>query len=234
MSGYADLVVNSVEINKNPAHFADKDAVHKQYVDGKVAELVDTAPELFNTLNELSAVIGENADFVTTIQGQVAAALGELEGRITDQNAIETQARIDGDAALTDSIGVETAARRLADTEEATARANDVAAINANLAEKDVALNDLTTDVAAVQSQTAALSTNKLDSSSKYLKEAEGNFKVSEDAYLYIGNMWRIAANNVAGSTKRLEFQYLEGVDEAGIPTWSVGVPFIRSAPASD
>jgi len=43
-------------------------------VQGAVAALVDGAPELLDTLNELAAAINDDEDFVTTITGQISAA----------------------------------------------------------------------------------------------------------------------------------------------------------------
>jgi hypothetical protein len=45
---------------------ADQDAATKAYVDTKVASLVDSAPAALDTLNELAAALGDDANFVTT------------------------------------------------------------------------------------------------------------------------------------------------------------------------
>jgi hypothetical protein len=42
------------------------------YVDGAVSSLVDSAPDLLNTLNELAAAIGDDANFATTLANSVA------------------------------------------------------------------------------------------------------------------------------------------------------------------
>lgn len=41
------------------------------YTDNKVASLVDSAPETLNTLNELAAALGDDANFATTIANQI-------------------------------------------------------------------------------------------------------------------------------------------------------------------
>lgn len=43
----------------------------KNYTDTKVAELVDSAPETMNTLNELATAIGENADVIATLNAAI-------------------------------------------------------------------------------------------------------------------------------------------------------------------
>jgi hypothetical protein len=45
---------------------AGTDAANKTYVDTAVANIVDTAPEALNTLNELAAALGDDANFATT------------------------------------------------------------------------------------------------------------------------------------------------------------------------
>tara|TARA_R110002153_G_scaffold193614_1_gene347006 strand:+ start:8 stop:1036 length:1029 start_codon:yes stop_codon:yes gene_type:complete len=73
--------------------------------------------------------------------------------------------------------------------------------------------------------QTAALSGDKLDVSTKYEKRLDGNFAIAgEDAYLYIGSHWRIRANSDA-SSKRLEFEYSS---DASLANFKTAVPFIR------
>ena len=44
----------------------------KTYTNNKVAALVDSAPETLNTLNELAAALGDDANFATTITNQIA------------------------------------------------------------------------------------------------------------------------------------------------------------------
>jgi hypothetical protein len=52
----------------------------KQHADDAVADLVDAAPEMLNTLNELAAALGDNADFI----GTVNAAIGEKVAKAGD------------------------------------------------------------------------------------------------------------------------------------------------------
>ncbi len=47
----------------------------KAYVDAEVAGIVDTAPAALNTLNELAAALGDDANFSTTITNSIAAKL---------------------------------------------------------------------------------------------------------------------------------------------------------------
>lgn len=59
------------------------------YVDNKVADLVDSAPETLNTLNELAAALGDDPNFATTLATQI----GEIKAELTinyDELAFDT------------------------------------------------------------------------------------------------------------------------------------------------
>jgi hypothetical protein len=49
----------------------------KSYVDSKVAGLVDSAPGALDTLNELAAALGDDANFSTTISNQIAGKVSQ-------------------------------------------------------------------------------------------------------------------------------------------------------------
>lgn len=51
----------------------NNEAANKKYVDDSVAGIVDTAPDALNTLNELAAALGDDANFATT----TATSLGQ-------------------------------------------------------------------------------------------------------------------------------------------------------------
>lgn len=57
------------------------------YADTAVSNLVDSAPEALNTLNELAAALGDDANFSTTVTNSIATKLplagGQLTGNIT-------------------------------------------------------------------------------------------------------------------------------------------------------
>lgn len=48
-------------------------------IDSAVAALVDGAPELLDTLNELAAAIGDDEDFATTIENQIALKANDAD-----------------------------------------------------------------------------------------------------------------------------------------------------------
>ena len=72
-------VVQGNEAQEGSIAKAEKDA--KDYADQKIAELVDSAPDAMNTLNELAEAIkahgNEYSAYITTVNGQIATAKQE-------------------------------------------------------------------------------------------------------------------------------------------------------------
>ena len=64
MSGALAMGTNKITGLGTPT--ASTDAATKGYVDTEVANIVDAAPETLNTLNELAAALGDDANFATT------------------------------------------------------------------------------------------------------------------------------------------------------------------------
>ena len=58
----------------------------ESYVDTKVAGLVDSAPDALNTLNELAAALGDNANFATTVTTQLGGKVDKVEGKELSSN----------------------------------------------------------------------------------------------------------------------------------------------------
>ena len=69
----SDLTVNNGNVicAYGPTH--NNHLTNKTYVDTSVSNLVDSAPDLLNTLNEISAAIGDDANFATSVQTQINA-----------------------------------------------------------------------------------------------------------------------------------------------------------------
>ena len=91
-----DLVVNgtvdftstallNVSDPTSPQH-----AATKNYVDTEVANLVDSAPAALDTLNELAAALGDDADFANTVTTSIATKLPLAGGTMTGAIAMGT------------------------------------------------------------------------------------------------------------------------------------------------
>ena len=65
----------------------EADPTTKAYVDTAVSNLVDSAPGVLDTLNELAAAIGDDADFATTITNSIAAVQADVDQNEADADA---------------------------------------------------------------------------------------------------------------------------------------------------
>lgn len=88
------------------------------YVATKVAELVDSAPETLNTLNELSAALGDDPNFATTVATQIGTKVPTtrtINGKALSDNivlsasdlGIEAITEAEIDAICSDTIEVD-------------------------------------------------------------------------------------------------------------------------------
>jgi hypothetical protein len=55
----------------------------KGYVDTAVANVIDSAPAALDTLNELAAALGDDANFSTTVTNSIATKLPLAGGTMT-------------------------------------------------------------------------------------------------------------------------------------------------------
>jgi hypothetical protein len=230
MSNLIDLQTNSVTIAKDPTTFTDTDAVNKLFVDTQITNLIDTAPASLDTLNELAAAINDDPNFHTTVTTSISTAeaariaediainsrLDTVNSTLGSDNTTETAARIAQDNALTTLLNQEIALR----TARATELTNAKDASTSFRTAADTALNTRVDDEEAARAAAdTALDVAKIDKSTKYLKRGDANFAIKDDAYLYIGEHWRISANNL-GANKKLEIEYsADGI------IWELGVP---------
>jgi hypothetical protein len=72
-----------------------QDAATKNYVDTTVAAVIDAAPAALDTLNELAAALGDDANFATTITNSIATKLPLAGGTMSGAIAMGT-AKITG------------------------------------------------------------------------------------------------------------------------------------------
>lgn len=62
------------------------------YTDTKVSEVLGGAPDLLDTLNELAEAIGNDADFITTINNSIASLQADVDANEAAANASITNA----------------------------------------------------------------------------------------------------------------------------------------------
>jgi hypothetical protein len=73
-------------------------AANKGYVDGVVAATVDAAPAALDTLNELAAALGDDANFASTITNSLATKANTADVATAAQGAKADSALQPGDA----------------------------------------------------------------------------------------------------------------------------------------
>ena len=103
------------------------DPVSKAYVDSAVTTLIDSAPAALDTLNELAAALGDDANFATTITNSIATLQTDV-----NQNEADADAAI---SAVSSDLTTEIAARGTAD-----AALNTLVDSNKNLTDAAIAL----------------------------------------------------------------------------------------------
>ncbi len=82
------LDMTSGQINNVATPTLSSDAATKGYVDTEVSNLVAAAPGALDTLNELAAAIGDDADFSTTVTNSIATKLPLAGGTMTGNIAM--------------------------------------------------------------------------------------------------------------------------------------------------
>jgi len=88
-----DLDFNGNKLTQIGTPTLTDDAATKGYVDTAVASLVDSAPTTLDTLNELAAALGDDADFATTVTNSLAnkadtSAIPADVSDLTDNNSL--------------------------------------------------------------------------------------------------------------------------------------------------
>jgi len=68
----------------------------KAYVDAEVAGVVDSAPSALNTLNELAAALGDDANFSTTVTNSIGTKLPLAGGTMTGNIVMSGSQTVDG------------------------------------------------------------------------------------------------------------------------------------------
>ena len=124
------IAAEQARVNMNTQLTADIATAKSEaiaHTDAAVAGLVDSAPAMLDTLNELAAAIGDDENFAATVASDIATAKSELEGQV---DAVE--------AAL------------------ATHEASNVASFNAASTDRTAIRSELAAEKATLQGEMAA------------------------------------------------------------------------------
>lgn len=109
----SDLTVNNGNVicAYGPTH--NNHLTNKNYVDTSVSGLVDSAPDLLNTLNEISAAIGDDANFAASVQTQLNTKSPLASPTFTGTVTVPTPSN-DTDAASKNYVDVTSTAKAAA------------------------------------------------------------------------------------------------------------------------
>lgn len=87
----------------SPEHAANRDYVDTS-IASAIASLVDDAPTVLDTLNELAAAIGDNANFVTDVTASIATKLPLTGGTLTGELILNNNPTVAMEAATKDYV----------------------------------------------------------------------------------------------------------------------------------
>mgnify|MGYP001407395402 CR=1 FL=1 len=98
-------IIDEDNMSSNSATRAPSQQSVKAYVDTEVSGLVASAPGALNTLNELAAAIGDDANFSTTITNSIAAKLDSaLTTQLIDSSYVQARTTAGTDSSATISL----------------------------------------------------------------------------------------------------------------------------------
>jgi hypothetical protein len=110
--GLPDDVTIAGDLSVADAPTAGAHVTNKTYVDAKVAALVDSAPEALDTLNELAAALGNDANYATTTASTIGEKLAKASNLSDLTNAGTARTNLGlGTAATTAASAYATAAQ---------------------------------------------------------------------------------------------------------------------------
>jgi hypothetical protein len=223
----ADRILDRQRVTDDIATQASSDSA-----DRSVAKtLVD------NRFTDNEVTLSSHTSSISTIESDHSTHVSQYEAdrildrqRVTDDIATQSNVETGKNAQVLSDLRSEIAT-------ESGVRVGVESGLDSRASALETASSELTELVSANETAIAnevinrgnALSTGlneKLNVSEKYAKRDDGNLVINADAFLYIGNFWRIRASATA-SSKRLEFEYSATGANLDFKT---AVPFIRGS----
>ena len=157
------------------------DAVTQSYVDTAVSNLVDAAPGLLDTLNELAAAIGDDASFATTVFNSISSASTTLT-TYTDDSFASLGASLSA-VINSASVSAQTNSNSYTDGEINTLEAALIGTINTASGAAVTSANSYTdTAISAVSTTDVAEGTNLYFTNQRAIDAGSATYLTTSDA----------------------------------------------------
>jgi len=213
-----------------------QDAATKNYVDVGLANLVDASPAALDTLNELAAALGDDANFSTTMTTALAGKVADTGDTMTG-NLIMSGATVTGLPLPT--ANTEAASKQYADQQDAlqVSRAGD--GMSGPLAMGLNKITNLGTPTAATDASTKGYTDGILGSATAASTSAaaaatsEANAAVSEAAALASQNLAQDWAVKTNGTVDGSDYSAKYWATQADVGTVATNIGSINTTAAS-
>lgn len=207
----AGALVNQIDLG---------DYATTDYVDSKVAGIVDAAPELLDTLNELAAALGDDANYAATVTTQLANKVDKVSGKGLSTNDFTNDYKAKVDSALQSYTETDPTVPAWAKADsKPTYTASEVGAvpttrtINGKALSSNITLN--ASDVGALPSSTTLFSGNYNDLTNKPTIPSIDGLATTTYVDNAVANKEFILNSTTEGSTKKFKVT----VDDSGTLT---------------
>lgn len=207
----AGALVNQIDLG---------DYATTDYVDSKVAGIVDAAPELLDTLNELAAALGDDANYAATVTTQLANKVDKVSGKGLSTNDFTNDYKAKVDSALQSYTETDPTVPAWAKADsKPTYTASEVGAVpttctvNGKALSSNITLN--ASDVGALPSSTTLFSGNYNDLTNKPTIPSIDGLATTTYVDNAVANKEFILNSTTEGSTKKFKVT----VDDSGTLT---------------
>ena len=103
VSGNTGVLLNGVTATTQSAGDDSTKIATTAYTDTAISNLIDSSPSTLNTLNELAAALGDDANFSTTVTNSIATKLPKAGGTITGNLQVNGTTTLNGNIDLGDA-----------------------------------------------------------------------------------------------------------------------------------
>lgn len=165
---HGELVVNGPVTAENATQ--DSHLVTKAQLDAKVAEVVNSAPETLNTLEELAKSLGDDPNFATTVANRIGAVDKKIDAEVSKLST-KVEANTEGLKSV---------------TQKSTINSTNISLLNSTVATDKLSSDTQFSKVAKEQSDQNSLISDILNAFSKE-SEKGTNLKLNSSATKVLG-----------------------------------------------